>query len=373
MTRSKILLVIGTRPEAIKMAPVYHELRRHEHRFETRVCLTGQHADLLRSALEIFCIPIDVQLEAGMQGEGLSGIAGRVLTSFDAALERERPDWVLVQGDTTSAAMAALAAFHRRIRVGHVEAGLRSYDREHPFPEEVNRRLISVVADLHFAPSRGAGVALEREGISPDTIRVTGNTVIDALRHVADLTPGSDGVLPDISEEKRLILVTAHRRESWGEPLRSICRAVRSVAEARRDEVEVLLPYHLNPVVSDIVHGELADVSNVTLVAPLDYSSMVQAMKRAYLIVTDSGGIQEEAPTFGCPVLVTRERTERVEAIEAGTARLVGTSESQIVAEMNRLLDDPRAYSAMATAVNPYGDGHAAERIVSALDSARGV
>jgi UDP-N-acetylglucosamine 2-epimerase (non-hydrolysing) len=265
--------------------------------------------------------------------------------------------------------MAALAAFHRRIHVGHVEAGLRSYDLANPFPEEANRKLISVLASLHFAPSPGASDALVREGIDPNSIHMTGNTVIDALRYVSEaLGNASNDVFEGVSPDAHVVLVTAHRRENWGEPLRNICRAIRRVALNRLGRTIILFVCHPNPAVRKIVDTELAGVAGVMLSDPLDYLRMVRAIRRSDLVVTDSGGLQEEAPTFGKPVLVIREKTERVEAIAAGTALLIGTQEDRIVCEINRLLDDAGVYEKMARAVNPYGDGQAALRIVDALE-----
>lgn len=363
----KVLSVFGTRPEAIKMAPVVAELRRRPGAVASRVCVTAQHREMLDDVLDLFGIRPDHDLEVMQEAQTPAYVAAAVLTGLEPVLEEEAPDWVLVQGDTTTTMAAAIAAFYRRIRVGHVEAGLRTGDRWLPFPEEVNRRVADLVTDLHFAPTGRARENLLREGIPGGDVLVTGNTVIDALLDVAarPFDPAGTPLEGLDLDGSRLVLVTAHRRESFGAPIREICRAVAEVARSR--DVRVVYPVHPNPQVAGPVGEELAGLPNVTLLAPLDYLSMAQLMKRASLVLTDSGGIQEEAPSLGVPVLVLREVTERPEAVEAGTARVVGTAAAGIVAEALRLLDDPGEYERMARAVNPFGDGRASVRIVDAL------
>lgn len=391
----KVMTIFGTRPEAIKLAPVVRELERQAERFDLHsvVCVTAQHREMLDQVLRIFQVTPDVDLDLMRPGQTPSQLAARVLTTLEPVLLAERPDWVLVQGDTTTVMAAAIAAHHLRIRVGHVEAGLRTGDRLNPFPEEMNRLIADHVSDLHFAATERARQNLRREGIREDSIRVTGNTVVDALLWAARQPPTAEvlalldqlGVTGDphgpthgrangtvsnggVSPEHApaLILVTAHRRESFGRPMRDICRALRELA-LRRDDVRIAFPVHLNPNVQAPVRELLGGLPRVTLLPPLDYLALVHVMRRSTLVLTDSGGIQEEAPSLGVPVLVLREVTERPEAVEAGAARVVGTSPERILCEAERLLDDPAAHAAMARVVNPYGDGHAAERIVAAL------
>ncbi len=368
----RILSVFGTRPEAIKMAPVIRELeRRSQSGVESLVCVTGQHREMLDQVLQLFGITPDYDLAVMEENQTLAGVAAAVLARLEPVLREVKPDWVLVQGDTTTVAAASLAAFYARAKVGHVEAGLRTYDKWQPFPEEINRRVAGVVADLHFAPTERSRQNLLREGIPAEQILVTGNPVIDALHWVASLP--SDGKLPggDLStlapSHTRVILVTAHRRENLGRPLEKICLALRELAARYGDALRIIYPVHLNPNVWGPVHRLLGEVPNIILLPPLDYLPLVHVMRRAHLVLTDSGGIQEEAPGLGKPVLVLRDVTERPEAVEAGTVRLVGTEQSRIVAETERLLEDPIEYQRMARAVNPYGDGRAAERIVDAL------
>jgi UDP-N-acetylglucosamine 2-epimerase (non-hydrolysing) len=297
-------------------------------------------------------------------------VASAALKGLEPIFQQLRPDWALVQGDTTTVTAAALAAFYNRVSVGHVEAGLRSYDKWRPYPEEINRRVAGVIADLHFAPTERSRQNLLREGIREDQIRVTGNTVIDALRWVEQQPVDEDafgnaGRL--FSSSVRVILVTAHRRESFGEPIRNICRAIRDIAERYRDTVQIFYPVHRNPNISEPVHELLGGVPNVLLSPPIEYAPLVHVLKRSYMVLTDSGGIQEEAPALGVPALVLREVTERPEAVESGNVRLVGSDRERIVTEAVRLLDEPQEYERMARAVNPYGDGRAAERIVGAL------
>jgi len=366
----RILAVFGTRPEAIKLAPVIAELRLHAD-IEARVCVTAQHREMLDQVLGLFGIAPDYDLNLMEQNQTPSQVASAVLRELEPILQQERPDWVLVQGDTTTVAAAALAAFYARAQVGHVEAGLRSHDKWRPFPEEINRRVAGVIADLHFAPTERARQNLLREGLPEAQVIVTGNTVIDALRSVEAQSWDLESLGARASElmdpGRRLILVTAHRRENFGAPIEDICRALADLAAHYGDAVRILYPVHRNPNIREPVHRLLGGLANVILTAPLEYLPLVQVMKRSYLVLTDSGGIQEEAPALGVPVLVLREVTERPEAVECGNVLLVGSDRERIVTEARRLLDDRREHERMARAVNPYGDGHAAARIVSAL------
>jgi UDP-N-acetylglucosamine 2-epimerase (non-hydrolysing) len=358
--------LFGTRPEAIKMAPVVAEIARRPD-LDGVVCVTAQHRSLLDRELEMFGIVPDYDLDVMRANQTPLQVAARVLEGLEPILESERPDWLLVQGDTTSAMIGALAAFNCRIRVGHVEAGLRTFDTANPFPEEVNRRIVSIVANLHFAPTDAARLNLAREGVPADAIRLTGNSGIDALQEISRRPyDWESGPLGGISREGRLILLTTHRRESWGDPLESICLAVREIATTF-DDVHVVCPVHPNPNVYGTVWRVLGDCPNIALLPPLDYLPFVHLMGASYLVLTDSGGMQEEAPTLGKPVLVLRDETERPEGITAGVARLVGTDRQQIVKEVTRLLCDDASYKEMAQAVSPYGDGKAARRIVDAL------
>ncbi len=366
----KVLVVLGTRPEAIKMAPVIQELSSHPRHFQLCTCATAQHREMLDQVLRLFDIVPDIDLDLMQPGQTPTQVAARVLTGMEQVLQEEKPDWVLVQGDTTTVMAAAIAAHYRRVRIGHVEAGLRTGDRWNPFPEEMNRVLADQLSDLCFAPTPRARENLVHEGIAEKRVIVTGNTVVDALLWVAS-RPFDGGGLPfDLAEfqgSRRLVLVTAHRRESFGEPLENICRALRQIAAYGAGDLQIVYPVHPNPQVREPVYRLLDGVPGITLLPPADYLTLVQLMKHSSLILTDSGGIQEEAPSLGVPVLVLREVTERPEAVEAGVARVVGTDAEKIVAESVRLLQDSQAHAAMARAVNPYGDGHAAERIARAL------
>jgi len=364
----KILSVIGTRPEVIKLAPIIRELGTRRE-LQNVVCVTAQHREMLDSALELFKIKPDYDLDVMAENQTPAQVASAILAKLDPILEKEQPDWVLVQGDTTTTAAAALGAFYRRVRVGHVEAGLRTFDKWHPFPEEINRRVTSAIGDLHFAPTARAKENLMREGVAHETIAVTGNPVIDALEWVARLAP-----TPEIEElfrrldlnGRRLILVTAHRRENWGPPLENICSALREIASARPD-VTIVYPVHLNPNINKPVQRLLDGVPNIVLLPPADYLTTVHLMRQAWIVVTDSGGIQEEAPSLGKPVLVLRQVTERPEAVDAGAVKVIGAERQVIVKEISRLLDDSVERERMARAVNPYGDGRASGRIVAAL------
>jgi len=365
--RLSVLSVLGTRPEAVKMAPVVRRLA-SKPGIESRVCVTAQHRDMLDQVLELFSIRPDYDLDLMRPDQSLAALTAAVFEKLDPLLADVRPDWILIQGDTTTVMAAALLGYYHHIRVGHVEAGLRTGDKWRPFPEEINRRVAGTVADLHFAPTTWARDNLLREGIPAERVIVTGNPVIDALQDILrrpyDFHAGPLGWLPD---DRRLVLITAHRRESFGPPLEAIFRALLRLAETYRDDAVFVYPVHPNPNVREPAERILAGAANIRLIDPLDYLPMVHAMKRATVILTDSGGIQEEAPALGTPVLVMREVTERPEAIQAGTARLVGTDPERIVAETQRLMDQPSAREAMARAANPFGDGHAAERIVDAL------
>jgi UDP-N-acetylglucosamine 2-epimerase (non-hydrolysing) len=364
-----VLSVIGTRPEAIKMAPVIRELEKRADRVRSILCVTGQHREMLDQVLDIFSIHPDIDLDLMAPDQSLSALTANLFSALDPVVAEARPDWVLAQGDTTTVLVASLVAFYRRVRFGHVEAGLRTGNRDQPFPEEVNRRIADIVADLHFAPTARCRAALLAEGTPEACIHVTGNTVIDALLAVVDQPyDWSAGPLAGLPAAERLVLVTAHRRESFGAPLRDICLALRDLAGGFADgEARLVYPVHLNPNVRRPVYELLGGLPNVSLIEPLGYRDMAQLMRRAALILTDSGGIQEEAPSLGVPVLVMRDATERPEGIEAGVVRLVGTHRERVVSEAERILRDPAAHAAMATRVNPYGDGRAASRIASIL------
>jgi UDP-N-acetylglucosamine 2-epimerase (non-hydrolysing) len=360
--RKRILAVVGTRPEAIKMAPVIRALR-SEPWAEVRVLATAQHRQMLDQVLDAFAIVPDVDLDIMAPNQTLPELTSRLLSRLDEVFARERPDAVLIQGDTTTVMTAAMAAFYRHIAVGHVEAGLRTGDLQNPFPEEMNRIVAGRLSRWHFAPTAGARDNLLREGFDPASVHVTGNTVIDALLEVVQ----REVPLPvEVPEGRRMLLVTAHRRENFGAPFREVCEAVRDIAD-RHADVHVVYPVHPNPNVSGPAHEILSGHARIVLCPPLDYLAFVAAMKRAHLILTDSGGVQEEAPALGKPVLVMRQETERPEAVEAGVVKLVGPVREAIVAEASRLLDDPEAYARMARGVSPYGDGRAAGRIVDIL------
>jgi len=371
-----VLTVFGTRPEAIKLGPVVKALEGRPDLFRSSVCVTAQHREMLDQALSLFEIRPDYDLDIMKQGQDLYGITTEVLLKLKDLFRTARPDLILVQGDTTTTFAASLSAFYEKINIGHVEAGLRTYDKYRPFPEEINRHLTSVLADTHFAPTELARSHLLKEGIPGDHIFVTGNTVIDALLWTLkkQSSPEYQRRMEDFFSKRihpspharRMILVTAHRRESFGEGFENICRALKEIVR-RNGDVEIVYPVHLNPNVRDPVRRIIGDVDRIHLIEPLDYEPFVHLMNRSHLILTDSGGIQEEAPSLGKPVLVMREVTERPEAIEAGTARLVGSREEGIVEETQRLLDRPDEYQKMSAIKNPYGDGASAERITRIL------
>jgi UDP-N-acetylglucosamine 2-epimerase (non-hydrolysing) len=364
----KIMLIFGTRPEAIKLCPVVRSLREHPARFDVKVCVTAQHRQMLDQVLETFQVAPDYDLDLMVPDQTLFQLTSRILTALGPILDAEKPAMVIVQGDTTTTLCGALAAFYSHTPVAHVEAGLRTFDMAQPFPEEMNRVLTGRLTALHFAATEQAAVNLRAEGIQPDRITVTGNTGIDAVLYVRDrLEQGTlqGGDWGELDASKKLIVVTAHRRESFGDPFARICRALARIAD--RDDVQIVYPVHPNPNVQDPVRRYLAGHRNVRLISPQSYVPFVDLMRRAYLLITDSGGIQEEGPSLGKPILVLREKTERPEAVLAGTVKLVGTDEETITAEAASLLDDREAYDQMSRIHNPYGDGHACRRIADRM------
>lgn len=371
MRRRKALFVIGTRPEAIKLAPVILKFRQSE-KLETIVCSTGQHRAMLDQVMNFFSIRADYDLDIMRPNQTLAGLTASILTALDPVLEKERPDYLIVQGDTTTAFAGALTAYYRQIQVVHVEAGLRSGDKYSPFPEEANRMMVSKITDYHFAPTERAKEMLAQEGIT-ENVWMVGNSVIDALLIATKLLADSSEkyTVPELAgiTGKRMILVTGHRRESFGDTFREICQALREIAELHSGDVEIIYPVHLNPNVQAPVKEILSGIPNIHLIPPVDYPQMVRLMQQSYLVLTDSGGVQEEAPTLGKPVLVMRDVTERTEGIEAGTALKVGTQRSVIVSETQRLLRDKAAYDLMAHAVNPYGDGNTSAKILEILEA----
>lgn len=380
----KVMLVFGTRPEAIKMAPLVKEFQKHSADFKTIVCVTGQHREMLDQVLQIFNIKPDYDLNIMKQGQDLYDVTARVLTGMRDVLKETQPDIVLVHGDTTTSTAAALAAFYQQIPVGHVEAGLRTGNIYSPWPEEMNRLVTGRIASYHFAPTQLSKHNLMKENVNPDSILVTGNTVIDALRQVVSMIKRNRGLDEDLedvlskagydvkrlSEERKLVLITGHRRENFGDGFINMCHAIKALKE-KYPMVDFVYPMHLNPNVRKPIHevfGEdLSHLENMFFIEPLEYLSFVYLMEKAAIVLTDSGGIQEEAPGLGKPVLVMRDTTERPEALDAGTVKLVGTDYDKIVNEVSTLLDDKQAYETMSKAVNPYGDGLACNRIINAL------
>ena len=367
--KNRILIVFGTRPEAIKMAPVVKAFQQDDG-FETRVCVTAQHRDMLDQVLDLFAIKPEYDLDIMKQNQGLTGITCAILTGLEEVLKEFAPHRVFVHGDTSTTFAASLAAYYQKIPVGHVEAGLRTGNIYSPWPEEANRKLTGALADLHFAPTETAKENLLRENVAQERIIVTGNTVIDALHQVCALIKTDvhrqnqlAERFPFIDHEKKIILVTGHRRESFGEGFENICQALKELAE--RPDVQIIYPVHLNPNVQEPVNRLLKDVENIHLVEPQDYLPFVYLMERAHIILTDSGGVQEEAPSLGKPVLVMRDTTERPEAVEAGTVKLVGTNRNEIIENVRLLLDDQQIYNTMSFAHNPYGDGKASQRIIA--------
>ena len=369
----RTLTVFGTRPEAIKMFPLAHALDA-DGRFDSRVCVSGQHRGMLDQVLQVSGVVPHHDLDLMQPDQTLDSLTARLLTGLGAVIDAEQPDWVVVQGDTATAMAGAMAAYYRKIPVAHVEAGLRSGNIHHPWPEEVNRKIIGTIAALHLAPTDTAAAALLRENVDPATVHVTGNTVIDALHWITSRirdNPALAGGLADLEARfagRRIIGVTSHRRENFGDGMQGIADAVRRLAA--RPDVAIIFPVHLNPNVRAVMNGQLGGLDNVALIEPLDYPHFARLIDIADLMLTDSGGVQEEAPALGKPVLVMRETTERPEGVEAGTARLVGTDADRIVAEAEALLDDPAAYAAMARAHNPFGDGKSCARIVDLLAGA---
>ena len=365
----KVMTVIGTRPEAIKMAPVIKSLMNYSEQVESVVCVTAQHREMLDQVLEIFEIVPDYDLNLMNPNQSLSRLTASVLTALDEVIAFEKPDWVLVQGDTTTAMAASLVAYYHRIKLGHVEAGLRTNDKFQPFPEEINRRIADILADAYFAPTQKSRMNLLNEGIGSGSIVVTGNTVIDALMMISQRVDGRplDSLISTSIKNRLLILVTVHRRESFGKPLANICEALARLAFNYQDKIHIVYPVHLNPNVRKTVYEILKGIPNISLIEPVNYEELVGLMSKAYLILTDSGGIQEEAPSLGKPLLVLRDVTERPEAIEAGAAKLTGTDADRTYAETIRLIEEPESYYQMSNAINPYGDGQASERIIQFL------
>ncbi len=367
MEKIRVMTIFGTRPEGIKMAPVVLELAGRSD-FVPSVVVTAQHREMLDQVTSLFRITADVDLNIMQENQTLTGITVRALEGLEGVMKKERPQLVLVQGDTTTAFVASLAAFYQKIPVGHVEAGLRTDDKYSPFPEEMNRRLISVLGDLHFAPTEEARQNLLKNGIDEKAIYLTGNTVVDALYHILAL---ESVVMPDalkriLSSGKRILFVETHRRENLGEPMRDFCLGLRKVVEAFPD-VAVVFSVHKNPLVREVVFGELSDIERIHLMEPVEYPVMIKLLKECYLVLSDSGGIQEESPSLGKPVLVLRNNTERPEGVRAGTAKLVGTKSHVVFEEASLLLSDKSEYNRMSKAVNPYGDGRAAIRTVDAI------
>ncbi|AZV55307.1 UDP-N-acetylglucosamine 2-epimerase (non-hydrolyzing) [Clostridium sp. AWRP] len=367
MNKIKCVTIFGTRPEAIKMAPLVKELEKRKE-IDNKICVTAQHREMLDQVLQLFNIVPDFDLNIMKTKQTLTGITNRVLQGLEEIFEDEKPDLVLVHGDTTTTFAGALAAFYKKIKVGHVEAGLRTYDKYFPFPEEMNRKLTGAIADLHFAPTVGSKSNLLKEGVSENQIFVTGNTVIDAMRFTVeeDYKFSNDELNTIDYDNKKVIMVTAHRRENWGKGIENICNALKRIIDENKD-TEIVYLVHLNPVVRDMVYKILGNVSRVHLLSPLDTKETHNLMNKCFMVMTDSGGLQEEAPHLGKPVLVLRNVTERPEAVEAGTVRLVGTDEEKIVKLANELIRNSKEYDVMSKAINPYGDGNAAYRITEAI------
>lgn len=368
MSKIKVMTIFGTRPEAIKMAPLVKELEKNSDKIESIVCVTAQHRQMLDQVLDIFDIKPDYDLNIMKDRQTLVEIVTRSLEGLDKVMKEAKPDIVLVHGDTSTTFVGSLAAFYNQIAVGHVEAGLRTYNKYFPFPEEVNRRITGVIADMHFAPTKRNEQNLLNENVSPEDIFITGNTVIDALNTtVREDYVFKDECLKELDwDNKRVIVMTAHRRENLGEPLENICNAVRDIV-LKHEDVEVVYPVHLNPVVRETASRILGDLDRVKLIDPVNADELHNAIKRGYLVLTDSGGLQEEAPSLGKPVLVLRNETERPEAIDAGTVKIAGVNREVIFNMTDELLTNKEEYDKMAKAVNPYGDGKASERIVKAI------
>lgn len=363
----KVLFVFGTRPEGIKMAPIIKEIQKRKN-LECYTCVTGQHREMLDQVLEIFDIEPDYDLNIFKKGQSLTDVTTKTLLGLEGILDELKPDILLVQGDTTTVFAAALAAFYKKIKIGHVEAGLRSGNLYSPYPEEANRKLTGVISNYHFAPTESNKQNLIREGYDEKNIFITGNTVIDALKYsVREDFVFDDEILNDIDYNRDVVLLTAHRRENWGKPMEDIFKAIRRVV-LEKENLEIVFPRHLNPIVREAAEKYFADLDRVHLIEPLSYLPFSNLMARVKFVVTDSGGVQEEAPALGKPVLVLRNETERMEGVEAKTAKLVGTKEQDVYESIVALLEDKDLYDEMARAVNPYGDGHAAEKIVDLLE-----
>lgn len=363
----KVLFVFGTRPEGIKMAPIIKEIQKRKN-LECYTCVTGQHREMLDQVLEIFDIEPDYDLNIFKKGQSLTDVTTKTLLGLEGILDELKPDILLVQGDTTTVFAAALAAFYKKIKIGHVEAGLRSGNLYSPYPEEANRKLTGVISNYHFAPTESNKQNLIREGYDEKNIFITGNTVIDALKYsVREDFVFDDEILNDIDYNRDVVLLTAHRRENWGKPMEDIFKAIRRVV-LEKENLEIVFPRHLNPIVREAAEKYFADLDRVHLIEPLSYLPFSNLMARVKFVVTDSGGVQEEAPALGKPVLVLRNETERMEGVEAKTAKLVGTKEQDVYESIIALLEDKDLYDEMARAVNPYGDGHAAEKIVDVLE-----
>jgi len=368
--KKKILLIFGTRPEAIKMAPLFKLLKSQKNIYETKICVTGQHREMLDQVLIFFDIVPDYDLNLMKANQTLNELSSRLIRSLDSVLDNFNPDLVLVHGDTTTSLMGALAAFHRQIKVGHVEAGLRTYNKSVPFPEEINRQLIGRLADFHFAPTqKSANNLIVNERVLKENVFITGNTVIDALfwgiKNVNEERQEILNLVKEIDTTKKLILVTGHRRENFGAKFESFCEALLKIS--KRKDVQIIYPVHLNPNVQETVYGLLEEQENILLIPPLDYEVFIWLMNKSYFIITDSGGVQEEAPSLGKPVLVTRDVTERQEAVESGVVKLVGTDKKVILFETNQLLEDVQQYTAMSAKQNPYGDGESSVRILNII------
>ena len=367
MAKKKIITIFGTRPEAIKMAPLVKELEKREE-IDSKVCVTAQHREMLDQVLNLFNIKPDFDLNIMKTKQTLTGITNKVLEGLEEVFAEEKPDMILVHGDTTTTFAGALAAFYQQVKVGHVEAGLRTFNKYFPFPEEMNRKLTGSLADLHFAPTMGSKNNLLREGVNEADVYITGNTVIDAMKHtVEENYVFENDELNNIDfENKKVIMITAHRRENWGQGIENICEALNRIVDENED-VELVYLVHLNPVVKDVVTERLGGKDRVHLLPPLDTKETHNLMNKSFMVMTDSGGLQEEAPHLGKPVLVLRDVTERPEAVEAGTVKLVGTDSDVIVNEASKILNDENEYAKMSKAINPYGDGKASERIVNAI------
>lgn len=369
MEKKKIITIFGTRPEAIKMAPLVKELERREN-IESKVCVTAQHREMLDQVLDLFDIKPDFDLNIMKNKQTLTGITNKVLEGLEEVFIKEKPDMILVHGDTTTTFSGALAAFYQQIKVGHVEAGLRTFDKYFPFPEEMNRKLTGALADLHFAPTKSSKRNLLREGVKEEDIFITGNTVIDAMEHTVlqDYKFETEELNKIDFENKKIIMITAHRRENWGEGIENICEALNQIVD-KNEDVELVYLVHLNPIVKDVVTNKLGNKERIHLLPPLDTKETHNLMNKCFMVMTDSGGLQEEAPHLGKPVLVLRDVTERPEAVEYGTVKLVGTDVDKIVNEANYLINNKEEYSKMSQAVNPYGDGLASKRIADIIEN----